>query len=367
MSEPSYRFGFALEYSLGHVTHAKNIKRALESHPEIIPSYIDLPYDDLTGAWAKLPGVRSNWSLRASLGAWLGLRGPSRHLDAALFHTQVTSLLAAGLMRRLPSLVSLDATPVQYDALGGFYGHVPSGNARLEALKKRLNQCSFGAARHLVTWSQWTKDSLIADYGVPAEKVTVIPPGVDQTLFRPDPAARPGDGVARLLFVGGSFARKGGELLLRWARETKSAAPWELHLVTRDPVPPTANVIVHQNVDNNGMELVRLYQSSDVFVLPTLADCFSMVSMEAMSCGLPVVTTNMGGIPEIVTQGATGFLLNPGDYSALAERLDQLVADASLRQAMGRAALERAQEKFDCRANVGQILEIMKAARREQA
>ena len=363
MSEPNYRFGFALEYSLGHVTHAQNIKRTLGSHPEIISSYIDLPYDGLTGAWTKLPGVRSNWSVRASLGAWLGLRGQAGHLDSALFHTQVTSLFAAGLMRRIPSVVSLDATPAQYDALGSFYGHAPSSNARLEALKKRLNQRSFSAARHLVTWSQWTKDSLTADYGVPAGKVTVISPGVDQTLFQPDAAARPVDGLARLLFVGGSFARKGGELLLRWARETQVSAPWELHLVTRDPVPETANVIVHQNVSNNGMELVRLYQSSDVFVLPTLADCFSMVSMEAMSCGLPVVTTNMGGIPEIVTEGTTGFLLPPGDYSTLAARLDQLVADAVLRQAMGRAALERARENFDCRKNVGQILEIMKAGR----
>lgn len=359
MAEFKYRFSFALEYSLGHITHAQNLKRMLQGRSDIVPSYVDLPYDGMTGAWAKLPGVRSNWTLRASLGAWLGLRGQARHLAGALFHTQVTSLFSAGIMRRVPSVISLDATPVQYDALGAFYGHTPSGNARLEDVKKRLNQRAFGASRHLVTWSQWTKDSLVADYGVPAQKVTVIPPGVDQTLFLPDPAARPGDGVTRLLFVGGSFARKGGELLLRWARETSVAAPWELHLVTRDPVPDTAHVFVHRDVDNNGSELVGLYQGSDVFVLPTLADCFPLVSMEAMSCGLPVVTSRMGGIPEIVREGETGFLMEPGDYSSLAQRLDRLVADASLRQALGQAALEQAREKFDCRVNMGRILEIM--------
>ena len=159
--------GFALEQSLGHTTHAQNLKRVLAGRPDIAPTYVDLPYDGLTGAWTRLPGVRSNWSLRASLGAWLGLRGRAKRLDGALFHTQVTSLFSAGLMRGMPSVVSLDATPLQYDALGAFYGHAPSGSARLEALKKRLNQRAFRSARHLVSWSQWAKDSLVADYGVP--------------------------------------------------------------------------------------------------------------------------------------------------------------------------------------------------------
>ncbi len=171
--------GFALEYSLGHITHAQNLKRAMAEQTDIVPTYVDLPYEGMIGAWTRLPGVRSNWSLRASLGAWLGLRGQAKRLQGALFHTQVTSLFSAGLMRRVPSVVSLDATPLQYDALGAFYGHAPSSNARMEALKKRLNQRAFGAARHLVTWSQWAKDSLVADYGVPAEKITVIPPGID--------------------------------------------------------------------------------------------------------------------------------------------------------------------------------------------
>ena len=225
MADSPSRLAFALEYSLGHVTHAENIKRTLKSRPDIDPVYADLRYEGMTGAWTRLPGIRSNWTLRASLGAWLALRG-QRDLQGAFFHTQVTSLFCPGLMRRVPSVISLDATPLQYDALGAFYGHAPSANPRLENLKKRLNQRAFAAARHLVTWSHWTKDSLTADYGVPAEKITVIPPGVDQTLFLPDPAARPNDGVVRILFVGGNFARKGGELLLRWARETSVATPW---------------------------------------------------------------------------------------------------------------------------------------------
>ena len=81
------RLGFALEYSLGHTTHAQNLKRVLEQQTEIVPGYVDLPYDGTTGAWTRLPGVRSNWSLRASLGAYLGMRPQIKNLDGALYHT----------------------------------------------------------------------------------------------------------------------------------------------------------------------------------------------------------------------------------------------------------------------------------------
>jgi hypothetical protein len=67
--------GFALEYSLGHTTHAQNLKAALARNRReggaITPACIDLPFEGMTEGWAQLPGVRSNWSLRASLGAYL--------------------------------------------------------------------------------------------------------------------------------------------------------------------------------------------------------------------------------------------------------------------------------------------------------
>ena len=55
--------GFALEHSLGHTTHAQNLKRVLQERPDITPTYVDLPYEGMTGAWTRLPGVRSNWSI----------------------------------------------------------------------------------------------------------------------------------------------------------------------------------------------------------------------------------------------------------------------------------------------------------------
>lgn len=360
----SARIGFALEYSLGHITHAQNLKRVLSSRPEISPTYVDLPYDGMTGVWTRLPGVRSNWSLRASLGAWLGLRGRARHLDSALFHTQVTSLFSAGLMRQVPSVVSLDATPLQYDALGAFYGHTPSSNARLEALKMRMNQRAFGVAKKLVTWSQWAKDSLIADYGVAGEKITVIPPGIDTARWDFARSDRPAGSPVNLLFVGGDFPRKGGDTLLEAFARLPQSANVHLHLVTKTPNVGNnlSNVTVWHNVQPNSEPLLRLFSLADLFVFPTRGDCLPLAVMEALAAGLPVITTTVGALPEAVTHGETGWIVPPNDAQALAEAITILTSDAGLRRQLSAQARAVGRERFDAETNYARLIEIVRSA-----
>ena len=356
------QLGFTLEYSLGHTTHAQNLKRVLAARPEITPTCIDLPYDGLAGAWTRLPGVRSNWSLRASLGAYLALRGRARTLDAGLFHTQVTSLLSPGLMRQMPSVISLDATPVQYDALGAFYNHTPSGNARLEALKARMNRRAFGASRHLVAWSQWAKDSLVADYGVAPDKISVIPPGIDTNLWRVDrPERKPGP--VNLLFVGGDFPRKGGGTLLEAFALLPDSAGAHLHIVTKTPgvgddVP---NVTVWRDVAPNSETLRRLFAEADLFVFPTRGDCLPLAVMEALTAGLPVVTTRVGALPEAVTHGETGWVVPPDDAPALASALTALIDDPSLRRRLSRNAEAAGAARFNAATNYGRLIQTVQS------
>jgi glycosyltransferase involved in cell wall biosynthesis len=221
-------------------------------------------------------------------------------------------------------------------------------------------------AVRLFPWNDWVAESLRQDWGVPAQKITSISPGVDTALFHPEPAARKQDGVVRVLFVGGDFQRKGGDLLLRWAAERKKAITVELHLVTRDVVPEASSqasgIFVHRGITNNSPELVQLYQQCDLFVLPTRADCYSLVALEAMACGLPTVISSLGGIPDIVVEGETGFLIPPNDYAGLSRCLDTLVEDAPLRQKMGEAARTRACARFDSDAGITRLLNIMKGS-----
>ena len=359
----SLRIGFALEHSLGHTTHARNLQAALAKDLFVQPELIELPYHNTPGAWARLPGVRSNWSFRASLGAFLGLRGQS--FDALFFHTQVTALLASGMLKKTPGLISLDATPLQYDRLGAHYGHTP-GNSRLEVLKARLNQRAFLAARGLLTWSQWAKDSLICDYGVPGDKIFVIPPGVDIAAWDSARALRKpraADAPLNVLFVGGDFIRKGGDTLLAafdlLPEPVRRAA--HLHLVTQaTELAPVGNITVHNGVTPNSERLRTLFAEADIFVFPTRADCLPQAVLEAMAARLPVITTPVAAIPEAVIDNETGKLVPVGDEKALALALEHLLTDQSLRLRLGSTARQEALARYDAAKNYPQILARLK-------
>src|SRR5205807_8727240 len=120
-----------------------------------------------------MPLFRSNWSVRASLRARRAIDAAlsAQPHDALVFHTQVTSLFSAAIMRRLPSIISLDATPLNYDSVGAAYGHRPAGQGLIDRQKHRMNREAFHAAAGLVAWSYWERQSLVEDYGDRSDRV----------------------------------------------------------------------------------------------------------------------------------------------------------------------------------------------------
>ena len=183
-----YRVGLILEEALGHQTHAKNLQLAVPRDPEIEAAWGLIPFE-VDGFAARLPLYGSNWTVRAGLRARRHLAAMEREgpLDALFIHTQVPAVLALDWVRRVPTVVSLDATPLQYDALGASYGH-SAGPRWLERLKWRMNRAVFQGARHLVAWSEWARRGLAEGYGIDAGRVTVIPPGTHVSAWtRPTP------------------------------------------------------------------------------------------------------------------------------------------------------------------------------------
>src|SRR5262249_52045583 len=132
-----------------------------------------------------VPMLRSNWSVRASWRARRALDAASarRPIQAAFFHSQVTSLFSTGFMRRVPSIISMDATPINYDSVGEHYGHAAARGGFLDRKKYQLNLQAFHAAAGLVAWSDWARRSLIDDYGIDSRRIRVIPPGAPPRFF----------------------------------------------------------------------------------------------------------------------------------------------------------------------------------------
>jgi glycosyltransferase involved in cell wall biosynthesis len=88
------------------------------------------------------------------------------------------------------------------------------------------------------------------------------------------------------------------------------------------------------------------YRAADVYLHATRADTFPNVILEALACGTPVVATSVGGIPEQIEEGVTGFLTPPGDARAMATRIEQLLSDDALRRRFAAAAIESARRHF---------------------
>ena len=91
----------------------------------------------------------------------------------------------------------------------------------------------------------------------------------------------------------------------------------------------------------------RVFEDADIFVLPSYSEGFSCAVLEALAFGLPIVTTNVGALPEIVTDGENGFVIEPGDYEALSEKIIRLVEDQNLRRDMALRNIEKAAREFN--------------------
>jgi len=114
-------------------------------------------------------------------------------------------------------------------------------------------------------------------------------------------------------------------------------------------------------------EVRRHLAAASVFVLASMVDPdggmdnLPTVIMEAMAAGLPVVSTAVGGIPEMVSENETGFLVQPGDPAALAGAIEKVIDDRSLAQRFGQAGYERAQKLFSIERNVRELCALLNA------
>lgn len=215
-----------------------------------------------------------------------------------------------------------------------------------------------GATPQLIANSKLVQRQAVRHYGVPQERIAVVYPGVDTKRFHPgvrqqwrDATRRQlgvGDQEVALLFVSNNFQRKGLDLLIGALAALKDEdTAYRMIVVGAGRVTLFRRLArrlgVEQKIIFIGLvdRIERYYGAGDVFVLPTRYDPCAGACLEAMACGLPVVTTTTNGASELIQDGTDGFVLAPAKIATqLPNRLRQLSAPHR-RAAMGALAAER--------------------------
>ena len=215
-------------------------------------------------------------------------------------------------------------------------------------------------ADRVIAWSAHERDLLVELYGADRERILVIPPGVDTQLFRPHDrvAARRALGLPEtgkiLMYVGRVERLKGIEILIQAVAGMEEEDDVTLLVIggaRRDPERRRLERVVSRLGISDRVRfmpavkqarLPQYYSAADVCVFPSYYESFGLAALEAMACGTPVVASRVGGLPSIVREGETGYLIPSRCPAAFIQRLEILLANDHLRTVMGRAARERA-------------------------
>ena len=361
--ERRLRVLFVGEGILGHRTLAAQLEATLAGDPAIDARFVTVPAPRrlerlLLRRWrrigdADLYGLR--WRLRWSWQARRLLKRHARSVDVAMITTQASALLSRRPMRRLPCVLSIDATARQFSALE-YEGARDHWSGLQDRILVRLERRAIDAAAAVVAWSDWNAEALRREYDLDRSRLATIHPGLDASWWGEAASRRPAgrQGPLRVLFVGNDVERKGLDLLIEAISRPELDAV--LDVVTGDELEGTDSVRVHRGVEGGSEELRNLFAAADAFALPTRADAIPWVVLEAMAAGLPVVASRVGAIAELL--GDAGVTVEPGDAGALAEALQRLT-DPGLRRALGARALERVRERYDSDVQVPLLLDAL--------
>lgn len=207
----------------------------------------------------------------------------------------------------------------------------------------------FRRADAVVVLSHREADILAERYSIPRAKLHVIPNGLD--LDRYGPGSGGADGTVELLSVGQLAWFKGHDYLFEAIALVAPRLPGlRLTLVSHNAglresyVQRCGELAIADRVTFDGPltteELIQRYRACDIYVQPSLVDCYPVTVLEAMACGRPVIASDVGGVSEEV--GAGGVVVPPRDAAALAAAIERLAGDPAERDALGEQALERA-------------------------
>ena len=257
--------------------------------------------------------------------------------------------LANWFARRMRSDIGILVSTLQVPA--------PLQSGRRDRLIRDSILCLlFHSADTIAVNSSYLGRELTSRYGVQQDRIHIVYSAAQElTLPTRQSAVRQDDGALRLLCVAHIRPLKGQQVLVEALSHLRDYR-LELMLVggTKDEgyehvlrtLITKLGLAEHVRMTGRleGQYLAKAYAEADICVIPSLYEAYGMVAQEAMSFSLPVVASDVGGIPEQVRDGVDGFLVTPGDPTALAKALHRLIEDPELRARMGKQGRQRAAE-----------------------
>lgn len=222
-------------------------------------------------------------------------------------------------------------------------------------------------ASHIIADSQNTKNDLIKYLKIPIDRISVIYPGVDHSIFKPynirlldkpyilyTGSERPRKNLGRLLEAFAKLKKEFPELKLVKVGVTGRSEKYRRDTIKKlDGLGITQDVIFVDHIPE--IDLAHYYSSATLLAYPSLYEGFGLPPLEAMACGCPVVTSNTSSLPEVV--GEAGIMVNPYDTESLAQAMRQVLTDDKLRDDMIKKGLEQS-KKFSWEKAAEQTLEV---------
>ncbi|MDX6274589.1 MAG: alpha-maltose-phosphate synthase [Frankiales bacterium] len=353
-----------------HVEYlARELRKLVEVHVHCMGA-------DREGATAHRPPAEladANAAL-ATIGTDLLMADAVAGLDLVHSHTWYANLAGhvASLLHGMPHVMTTHSLephrPWKAEQLGGGY-----------ALSSWVERVAVESAAAVIAVSEGMRGDVLAAYpAVDPGRVHVVHNGIDTSEYAPVDAeelerVRSSYSLADpyVLFVGRITRQKGLPHLIAAARDIDPAA--QLVLCAAAPDTPEIEAEVRAGLAKleaargnvrwissavPRRDLVALLSGAAVFVCPSVYEPLGIVNLEAMACATPVVASRVGGIPEVVVDGATGLLVEPADEPGLAAAVNELLANPDKATAMGAAGRERAVSEFSWTRIAEQTVEL---------
>ena len=378
----------------GAGVHVTELVKALRTHMEVQVRCFGQPRDesDVTSYAVPVELASANAALQ-TIGVDLLMAKDTAGADIVHSHTWYANEAGrvSQLLHGIPHVITAHSLeplrPWKAEQLGGGY-----------RVSSSIEKSAYESADAVIAVSAGMRADILRSYpNIDPNKVHVVHNGIDVTAWAPssNPEFLERWGIdpnrPAIVFVGRITRQKGLPYLLAAAE----SLPAEVQLILCAGAPDTPEIkvevetrVAHLQTQREGVvwitdhlprhEIAALLSASTVFVCPSIYEPLGIVNLEAMACGIPVVGTATGGIPEVVDDGVTGWLvpieqlqdgtgtpLDPEKFiSDLAQAMTLAVSDIEKARLMGVAARERARVHFDWMAIADQTRAIYDLVRR---